>query len=476
MNFLEPSMLRRMVTGQLVTVVLFCVVTALNLLWQFKKQDTGSVLDKDSRILAQALVKILDPGVSTPAQMREKLTTIHALLDETLQIKKLEMKGEHLREEFGLHIKTLDRLDIYRSPSYTVQPSDVVTPGPQNLRSQGRAWRLFTLVDDQQGLTVQMAQNIESIDEELSDLIQKFIVTPLLWFLPFAALVTYHASVRGLQPLRALAKSISLRSPNDMSPINHQKSYAETQPIVNEINSLLLKLETTLERERHFLADAAHELRTPLAVIQAQAYVLKQANDIDAKAVAADELNAGIDRAAALIQKLLLTAKVSVENYIPHLETVDLCGFVQERMASMSVLAAYKDIDMELEAPHSCKVQLDRETFISAVDNILDNAIRYTPAGGRIRVSVELVQGIDNVVLRIADSGMGIPPELQERVFERFFRIAGSEQQGSGLGLAIVKKVLALHGGDVALSPGLDQRGLSVSLTMPLQIVKPFIA
>ena len=470
MNFMKPSMLRRMVVGQLLTVILFCVVTALNLLWQFKKQDHGSELDRDARILSQALINTLNPSVNTPEQMREKMKTIHKLNEETWRVKKSEMKGKYLDDQFGWHIKMLDGRDIYRSPSYPVQLSDVAKPGSLSTKIQGREWRLFTWVDDRQGLVIHAAQNTETLDEDLGDLIQRFIVVPLLWFLPFAALVTYHASARGLQPLRALAKSISLRSPNDMSPIEHQKSYTETEPIVNEINSLLSKLETTLERERHFLADAAHELRTPLAVIQAQAYVLKQANDSNAKAAASDELNAGIDRAASLIQKLLLTAKVSVENYTPRLQTVDLCGFVQERMASMSVLAAYKEIEMELEAPQSCKVQLDRETFISAVDNVLDNAIRYTPAGGQIRVSIELVQGSDNVLLRIADSGTGIPPELQERVFERFFRIAGTEQQGSGLGLAIVKRVLALHGGDVALSPGLNQRGLSVSLTMPLQV------
>jgi signal transduction histidine kinase len=470
MNFMKPSLLRRMVVGQLLTVVMFCVVIAFNVLWQFKRESIDSTIDKDSRDLLQALVKTLNPGANTPAQMREKCITAHTLLDEVIRAKKSEMKPGNFGEELGLHIKTLNGIEIYRSPGYPVQSSDVVKPGPQTFKIQGTEWRLFTLVDHQQGLSLHIAQNNETLDEEVGAIIKKYIVFPLLWFLPFAALLTYSAAVRGLHPLRALAKSISLRSPNEMSSIQHQKSYVETQPIVDELNSLLLKIETTLERERHFLADAAHELRTPLAVIQAQAYVLQEAHDSEARAVAADELNAGVDRAASLIQKLLLTAKVSVENYAPHLEAVDLCGFVQERMASMSVLAAYKNIDMELEAPRSCKVQLDRETFISAIDNVLDNAIRYTPAGGQIRVSVELVQGSDNVVLRIADSGMGIAPDLQERVFERFFRIAGSEQQGSGLGLAIVKRVLALHGGDVSLSPGLNQRGLSVCLKMPLKI------
>ncbi len=480
MNVMKPSMLRRMVVGQLLTIVVFCAVTAINLLWQFKKNETGNELDKDTRIMAQSLANTLEPRTNTPAQMQQKIEAFYKLTQEMYSIKKSELvnkvAAKDIGDQFAIHVSTSEGSEIYRSPGFPRQQLNVVKSGSLNIVHQGHEWRLFTLVDDQQRLIIHIAQSSETINEDLGDLIQRFIVIPLLWFLPFAALATYHASVRGLQPLRALAQSISLRSPNDMSPIEHQKTYAETQPIVNEINTLLLKLETTLERERHFLADAAHELRTPLAVIQAQAYVLNQAHDSEAKAIAAEELNAGIDRAASLIQKLLLTAKVSVDNYTPRLQAVDLCAFVQERMASMSVLAAYKDIEMELDAPHSCKVQLDRETFISAVDNVLDNAIRYTPQGGQIRVSVQLLPGNAHVVLRVADSGTGIPSELHDRVFERFFRIAGTEQQGSGLGLAIVKRVLALHGGDVALSPGLNQRGLSVSLTMPLQFIKPDMA
>ncbi len=241
--------------------------------------------------------------------------------------------------------------------------------------------------------------------------------------------------------------------------------------MVSEINSLLPKLNTTLTREPNFLADAAHELRTPLAVIQAQAHVLRHAASEAEKNVATTELNMGIGRAASLIQKLLLTARVSVEDFVPRFEPVDLTAFVQERIATFSVLAAEKKIEMELQAPSRCVVKIDRETFISAVDNVLDNAIRYTPKEGAIAISItQLAEG--RVSLRIADNGTGISHDLYERVFERFYRVAGTEQQGSGcgLGLAIVKRVLALHGGDVALSTGLDQRGLAVNLTMPVNV------
>jgi signal transduction histidine kinase len=230
---------------------------------------------------------------------------------------------------------------------------------------------------------------------------------------------------------------------------------------------LLLKLNTTLTRERNFLADAAHELRTPLAVIQAQVHVLRHASSEVEKSTASDELNTGIERAASLIQKLLLTAKVSGESFAPKLETIDLVAFVQERMAHLSLLASRKRIDMELKAPLVCIVKLDRETFISALDNVLDNAIRYTPQDGQIEVSIDMVQA-DKVRVRVADNGVGIASELHGRVFERFFRIPGTEQQGSGLGLAIVKRVLALHGGQVVLSQGLNHNGVAVEMTLPV--------
>jgi two-component system, OmpR family, sensor histidine kinase QseC len=259
---------------------------------------------------------------------------------------------------------------------------------------------------------------------------------------------------------------IARRGPNDMKPLGAVSTYAEITPLANEINLLLKKLETTITRERNFLADAAHELRTPLAVIQAQAHVLERAANIDEKNLAVKELNIGTERAASLIQKLLLTARVSVEDFKPRFEPTDLVAFVQVRIAQFSVLAANKGIDMELNAPAHCVALIDRETFASAIDNVLDNAIRYTQPRGAIRVEIILLDN-NSVRLRIADNGEGIPSELHERVFERFFRVAGTEQQGSGLGLAIVRRVLSLHRGDVMLSAGLNQRGLSVDLTVP---------
>ena len=469
------SLLQRVILGQVIFLVIFCIVLSANLLWQFKKVDSGEV-DKGLLITAKVLAKSLQNNAKTQDQMQQLISFYDVWSNDSIAMYKqdnaLHTTGA-FPADFGLRVlekKTVDNqaVEIYRSKDYPQALLAISEPGSRDINDQGRAWRMHTYRAPDSGLVIQVAQATTAIYTDLLVNIRKFIVVPLLWFVPLAALVTYFVTIKGLQPLRQLASVIAQRHPNDMRPLTNVASYTETQPLVHEINSLLQKLETTLQRERNFLADAAHELRTPLAVIQTQVHVLKHAESDLAKNAAAEELNSGIERAASLVQKLLLTAKVSVDNFKPRFETVDLTAFVQERVAAFAALAARKHIDIELDAPRSCTIVADRETFISAVDNVLDNAIRYTPDGGQISVCIK-PGGPGTVCLRVADNGMGIPPELHDRVVERFFRVAGTEQQGSGLGLAIVNRVLALHGGSLAFSQGLGQRGLAVDLTMPAQ-------
>jgi signal transduction histidine kinase len=464
------SLLQRVILGQFLFLVIFCVTLSANLLWQFGKVDGGEV-DKNLLITAKVLANRLQNNTKTPDQAQQILSFYDAITNDTIAMYKQDNALNTVGVfpvDFGLRVLDKQAQEIYRSKDYPLALLAISEPGSRDVTDQDCGWRILTYRAPDSGLVVQVAQPTRAIYTDLLGNIQKFIVVPLLWFIPLAALVTYFVTIKGLQPLRQLASVIAQRHPSDMRPLANVDSYTETQPLVDEINSLLQKLDTTLQRERNFLADAAHELRTPLAVIQTQVHVLKHADTDAAKNAASDELNIGIERAASLVQKLLLTAKVSVDNFKPRFETVDLTAFVQERVAAFAALAARKHIDIELDAPRSCSIVADRETFISAVDNVLDNAIRYTPDGGQINVCIK-PEGPSKICLRVADNGMGIPPELHDRVLERFFRVAGTEQQGSGLGLAIVKRVLALHGGDVAFSLGLNQRGLSVDLTMPAQ-------
>ncbi len=466
---LKRSLLLRLITGQLLVVVVFSLIAMGNLVWQTARNGSGDY-DREMMGLANIILARLDEKNTSPEQLLRYLEVMNDLLssaDHAIDLAK-DASNAQVRANFDVVLRIADKSgrEIFRSPDRSHVPIHLLPLGSSGFSIGRQAWRGHSVKSRDQSLTVQIAQTSYAMEEGLIDSIIRYILWPLFLFLPVAGLMTWFASSRGLSPLRELADMVARRSPVDLKPLEQVAAYAETEPLINEINSLLQKLDTTLSRERNFLADAAHELRTPLAVIQAQAHVLRHATTEAEKNMASTELNQGIGRAASLIQKLLLTARVSVEDFVPHFELIDLTGFVQERIATFSVLAAEKKIDMELSAPARCMVNIDRETFISAVDNVLDNAIRYTPEGGEINISIALLAE-SRVSLCIADNGSGISHELHERVFERFFRVAGSEQQGSGLGLAIVKRALALHGGNVALSTGLQQRGLGVDFTLP---------
>jgi signal transduction histidine kinase len=465
-TLLGRSILRRLIAGQLLVVVFFCLLAAGNLYWQIYKTGEGEY-DQQIVIGAKTILASLEPSRGDPALLRQNA----AFLDSALQTAITQGFGGKASNQNSVLValRVADRSgnEVYRTGAHAGLPLAVMPAGLGEFSTDERSWRGATLRSADGSMTVQLAQSSTPAADGIYEVIGKFILKPLLLFLPFAALLTWLSSASGLAPLREFATVIARRSPADMKPLEYAARYREIEPVVGEINTLLQKLDTTLTRERNFLADAAHELRTPLAVIQAQVHVLKHAKREDEKNAASEELNLGIARAASLIQKLLLTARVSVEDFTPRFETTNLTAFVQERIATFSVLAAHKKIEMALNAPARCYANIDRETFGSAVDNVLDNAIRYTPNAGTILVEIaSLADG--KVQLRIADNGHGIPPELHDRVFERFFRVAGTEQQGSGLGLAIVRRVLALHGGEVALSGGLDRRGLAVDLTVPV--------
>jgi signal transduction histidine kinase len=463
---LKRSLLLRLTIGQLFVVIFFSLLLAGNLYWQFYKTGEGEY-DQQIAVGAKVLMTALAPSKNNPELLKQNA----AFLDSALQSAIKQGFGGKVDSQNAIlaALRVVDRegREIYRTEGFAGLPFASMPIGFGEFDSGDRNWRGATYKNPDGSMTVQLAQSSTLAADGMFDVIGKFILLPLFLFLPFAGLLTWFSSSRGLSPLRKFAEMIARRSPADMKPLEHAAPHAEIKPIVDEINVLLHKLDTTLNRERNFLADAAHELRTPLAVIQAQVHVLKHATTAVEKNTAADELNIGIERAASLIQKLLLTARVSVEDFTPRFEVTDLTAFAQERIARFSVLAANKTIDMELNAPPHCYANIDRETFASAIDNVLDNAIRYTPNAGAIQVEIAPLAN-DKVRLRIADNGHGIPPELHDRVFERFFRVTGTEQQGSGLGLAIVRRVLALHGGDVALSGGLDRRGLAVDLTVPV--------
>ena len=247
------------------------------------------------------------------------------------------------------------------------------------------------------------------------------------------------------------------------------------QPLVTALNDLLERLRKALERERAFMADAAHELRTPLTALHLQVGMLARASGESERTAAMGTLSAGVQRAIRLVEQLLALARQE-----PRAEgrrvPVRLDDLAREVVAELVPLADAGRIDLGVEAAQPATVRGDADELRTLLRNLVDNAVRYTPAGGRVDVTVEAAvaaspgaspTAASGARLTVSDTGPGIPPEDRERVFDRFYRRAGTEPPGSGLGLAIVKAIADAHGATLTLADGPGGKGLTVTVSFP---------
>jgi signal transduction histidine kinase len=242
--------------------------------------------------------------------------------------------------------------------------------------------------------------------------------------------------------------------------------HRELQPLSDALEDLLAQLRQKLDRERQFVQDAAHEIRTPLAVVGTQAHVLAHAPEAAERERALALLNQAIARASHLAQQLLVLATLDGEARTAP-RKVDVAQAVRELLAQVAPLALGRGIELSLDAPEQLWAELDEAAFASIVANLVDNAIRYGRDGGSIAASLREAHGM--LELQVRDDGPGIAPAEREHVFERFYRVPGSERPGSGLGLAIVQQAAARMGGGVELTEGLAGRGVGFRVRLPVR-------
>lgn len=295
-------------------------------------------------------------------------------------------------------------------------------------------------------------------------LVRELLPSLLLAF-PVVLLPLWIAVRRGMRPLNELADRVAARDAQDLSPLGLTPRHDELRPLVTAFDGLLARLRGQLQRERAFVQDAAHELRTPMAVVAAQAHVLAHAVDDTERREAAAALDAALQRSAHLSRQLLTLATLD-EGRPTAEQTVDLAALVQQALATQAARALDLGLEMSLESPPSLPARVDRTAFESVLNNLVDNALRYVPPGGRIAVT--LVGSAAGLTLTVADDGPGIPPDQREAAFDRFWRgAAGADVAGTGLGLAIVRRAAARLGGRVHIEDGLDGRGCSIVLRLP---------
>jgi two-component system, OmpR family, sensor histidine kinase QseC len=303
-------------------------------------------------------------------------------------------------------------------------------------------------------------------DVRVLGLIGRELLFSLLLAFPLVLLPLWIAVQRGLRPLRELARRVAARDAADLSPLDITPKHAELKPLVASFDGLLAQLRAHVQRERAFVQDAAHELRTPMAAIAAQAHVLSHTPDEGDRREAGAALDHALERASHLSRQLLdLAALDDAHPRAP--QEVDLAVLTQQALATAAPQALALGLDLSLDAPDRLPCRVDRVAFESILHNLVDNALRYVPADGRIAVALR--RAGDRVWLTVADDGPGIPHDQRDRAFERFWRgDTEADVPGSGLGLAIVRQAAGRLGGQVHVEDGIDGRGVAFVLGMPV--------
>lgn len=331
------------------------------------------------------------------------------------------------------------------------------------------AWRLFLLRDarDRQWILVGEREDVRG---ELVGKVTLRSLLPDLVGLPLVALLVWLAIGWGLRPLARIAESLQARGPDDLSALALQDVPQELDPVVASLDRLLQQVNALLERERRFLAYAAHELRTPLAVLRIHAQNALQAPDAADRDEALRLMGTGIERATRVVAQLLTLARLEPDASRPKRLVIDLLALVREQLAELTPLADEHGQDLALEADEGADFHLEGDAGSLGIlmQNLVGNAVQHTPPDGCIRVLLEASPAV--IVLRVQDSGHGVPPALREKVFERFFRASGGE--GAGLGLAIVARIVELHGGTISLDDG-ALGGLEVRVVLPRNATAP---
>jgi len=352
--------------------------------------------------------------------------------------------------------------------THAPQSAPFESTGFSDIQHDGQPWRQLSLHSPDGRYQVQIVHPIQ--DRERVGLeVATQVAIPILLALPLLALLVYFSVRRSLRPLEELASAVAARSPDNLNVLAEPQTLREAQPLVAALNRLLTRLAATLDNERRFTADAAHELRTPLAAVKIQAQVALASTDAADHQHALRQVLAGADRATRLVEQLLRLARLDPLARLPQAQTLDLAQLAASIASDMQAQASARQQQLSVHAPSAAiQVQGDADLLGVALRNLVENALRYTPPGGEIEIRIETSD--QHPRLAVCDNGPGVNAEEAPRLLERFYRGQASTNpqsnaaDGSGLGLAIVQRIAELHGAQLSIE-NRTIGGLQASLT-----------
>lgn len=352
------------------------------------------------------------------------------------------------------------------SSDYINIPLKEAPPGFSDETVNKQQWRIYSHVNENTGAKIIVAE-LYNLRRELGDDIAHSNANILLITYPVFGILVWIIISIALRSVTRVTSEISHRASTYLEPVHLEEIPIEIKPLVAELNELFIRLKLAFERNKSFAADAAHELRTPLAALKTHVQVALKADNESDRNKALQRVIESVDRSSHVVAQLLTLSRLGDEERLTDIKPLDLHKLATEMMAYLAPHAIEKDIEIELApAPENSIIVGSDVALGILIRNIVDNAIRYTPENGFVRVSI--INSNDQVILRVADTGSGIPEELRERVFERFYRILGTKASGSGLGLAIVSQIAKLHNAKITLSTPENASGLQFDVAFPM--------
>ena len=448
----RPSLVRRLLLAQMLLLTLLWSIGFAYLLFQ------GARPLLQSHRIYETINAIADELVEDPARRNRILDRAHEAIVEEFD-KLDDPQPSFVVEQRGQL--------AYRSPG----APRVVPSGPLNeeypLCVDGVGYLAKTVAAPTGTRTTVFARD-HGMNVFITLFSKSFYLLPLLISIPFLVLPAWLSIRLAMRPWTGVAREMTARGPQDLSPLAYRGGHRELAVMVDAINGWMRRVRDSSERERSFVADAAHELRTPLAAMLVNVEALRvNARDERERQLMAGVISSG-HRATRMVNQLLRLMRSEAHGSDP-VERVELDRLLQDRLAVLSPLASARSVELELSAEPDLCVAAQLTSLESLVDNLVENAVKYGPVGGTVRVTLKRSGG--EAVLCVTDQGPGIPPALRERVFDRFFRDPAQREPGSGLGLSIVKTVLDQLGGEIEMR---DRRGedngggLEVALRLPL--------
>ena len=444
MNLLSPDRLHSLRWRLLVAIGAVVLTTWLLTGWfSYTKaqHEAEELLDGSLAQTARLLLAITHDNEDDFSELAARLATVRGAED---------IYEPPLEFQLGLGNGTV----LARSPDAPDFPILGVA-GYNDIIRHDEAWRVLNAVSDDGRYRVQVAQSIGLRDRAALEVAAQTVL-PLVLIVPVLMLFIYLSISRTLRPLEQLASEVAARSPDNLAPLTGKRIPTEAQPLVAAINRLFVRVTRTLDNERRFTADAAHELRTPLAALKVQAQVALLGGDSPVRDHALRQIEIGVDRAGRLVEQLLRLARLDPLSSLPNARPVNLAQLVEETLVGLSQSTRIRSV-----IPHDTMVTGDPDLLRIALRNMLDNALRYAGEGSAVEVQVSSTR--ESCTLSVIDHGPGVPAEILARLGERFFRGQPGKTEGNGLGLAIVARIAELHGACIHLT-NRAEGGFAVSL------------